>query len=153
MYYDQFASVYSNYMVYGAAITVNFVPYTAYGSYYNIFVGIRLFQNAALTNTDPHALVEQGNFRYRIINTSANAVGCRATVKHYFNLKKFYNVRYPDPNWYGATVATNPVSDCDAFFHVVAGSISGVLFDQTVMATIKITYYVKFYNRIDQAQS
>lgn len=154
MYFDQYAAMYSYMVVYGCSISMTFVPYTAYGNPYNVFCGIRLYHNATLINyNNPQSLIEQGNFRYRIMNTSSTSKNSTAYVKHYYSLKKYFKQSYPDAIDFGSTVSSNPDSEHDAFFHVIVGSIDGTSFDQVVLGHAKLTYYIKFFNRVDQSGS
>jgi len=151
---DTFTEVYGKYIVVGSKITAKFLPTD--GSFvYPSLVGIKLGDTSVMATTDASLIMEQGNSRFKVINSRTGATGGNAptSVSLTFSGKKWFGWKDTADNLasFAAPASTNPTTL--AYFTVYYGDIVGSADLTACNCVVTIEYIVKFLEPKEMAGS
>jgi len=139
--FDQLMALYDHYTVHGAKITIDSTNDDNTNPY---LIGIAVRDDATV-ETDPSALVENGNIDYRLLTPSGTGSSMKTRITMYCDVAKFLGRKsvLSDPDCKG-TSAANPTEG--VFFHIVAWTL-GAIDGGNVTSQVTIDYDVTFHER------
>lgn len=141
MYHDNYAAVYNHYIVIGAKVTCQFVNLDASNP---CSVGL-VWDRGGSVDTDELSIMELGRGSSLIL-TPAGGSRDKATLKYFFNAKRFFGVKSLEADDMGANIGANP--DANAY---IAAWVGGLGVDTgNCQLLVTIDYIVKFSRPKDQ---
>lgn len=150
MYYDQLTALYERYCVLASEITATFVNQSNVGTGSFQKVGIY-----ALTDSSGPAnlseATERDNCKYAHLGPANGDQGI-ITINHYAKTTDVVGKANSESQDDILSALNIAVPSRQWFWHVFAGTLDGST-NQSVHVDITVTYYIKFYDRFEVAQS
>lgn len=154
MGYDQWAGLYTHYVVLGSKITVQFAHATTSDTS-PLFCVVRLQRDSAsFAGESLSKIMETARSTYTsYANINVNTLGMSRPISRTYSTKKFMNVTDVNDNIarLGASTLANPTEQ--AFFNVGCRSVSASGDANALDVIVTIDYIVEFSEPLVQAQS
>lgn len=150
MYLDEFSLLYSRYTVYASSITLTFINRTNTTEAAFIKVGVYPLTDSSTSSTVAEA-TERDNCIYAQLGPNTGDQGI-VTMNAY---AKIYKIAGKDKSQSGddtmsALVTADPA--ISPLWHIFVGTLDGIT-NVNVHIDMTITYYVKFYDRLNVSRS
>lgn len=149
--FDQWATMYTNYLVHGAKIVIRSVPIEAasVSQYSGTLVVVPTFDSTSYTSVNQ--MIEQPYSRYTM--AGANTKNSNSKIIRYISTRKLLGApkhHTEGSQLFRAGIGSNPTSP---WFYQLAYQSTDLSTTTSIDVSIDIFYYVEFYARARPAQS